>query len=347
MFQNHNNFFKIGENTMLKKRHLGKLEVSMQGLGCMGMSEFYGQTNQEESLRTLERAFELGVNFFDTADTYGFGANEELLRLFMSRHQREQFILATKCGIVRDKNDPAKRGVNNQIDYILHCCDESLKRLGTNYIDLYYLHRVNEDHDGQGAPLEESMRAFATLLLQGKIRHVGLSETYTDGKHGLTAVQTEYSLWSRGVETNGVLRVCEELGIGFVPYSPLGRGFLTATISTPESFAKDDFRRSLPRFQPDAIQHNQILLDLIQKMATQKGCTPAQLSLRWVLSKGDFIVPIPGTKRLQYLEENVAPIVAEKLSLDEMRYLDQISSGHAPAEARYTQAAMQVYKLTI
>lgn len=353
-------FFKPGENKMLTKRQLGKLMVSVQGLGCMGMSEFYGETNQEESLATLERAFELGVDFFDTANGYGFGANEELLRIFINHHKREQLIIATKCGIERDKTNPAKRGVNNQPDYILHCCDESLSRLGTSYIDLYYLHRINEKSDGQGAALEESMHAFALLLEQGKIKYVGISEAeasqirrthaallkYTNGVHGLTAVQTEYSLLTRTPEINGVLAACKELGIGFVAYSPLSRQLLTTAIKNPEvELSPSDFRRTLPRFLGDNIRTNLGVVERIHEFAERKGCTTAQLALAWVTAQGNYIVSIPGTKRVKYLEENAA---AAKITLtqEELQELNSIAPIGVAAGERYTQAAMPTYNLS-
>lgn len=349
------------ETTKLSKRQLGTLGVSVQGLGCMGMSEFYGAADQKESLATLNRAFELGVNFFDTADMYGFGANEELLRIFIAEHKRNELVIATKCGVVRDKNDPIKRGINNTFDYILHCCDKSLERLGVDYIDLYYLHRINENHDLEGgAPLEESMRAFAALLKQGKIHHVGISEAsadqirraheallkHTNGRRGLTAVQTEYSLLSRGPETNGVLETCRELNIGFVAYSPLSRQLLTSAIQSPEmKFAEGDFRNTaFPRFTGENAKINFAIVSKVQQFAQKKGCGAAQLALAWVLAQGDYIVPIPGTKRVQYLEENVAASSVVLTEAD-LKELDKIAPVGAAAGDRYAVATMRAYNL--
>lgn len=349
------------KNIKLSKRKLGTLEISAQGLGCMGMSEFYGATDQKESLATLNRAFELGVNFFDTADMYGFGANEELLRIFIAEHKRNELVIATKCGVVRDKNNPTKRAINNTFDYILRCCDESLKRLGIDYIDLYYLHRINEKYDVEGgAPLEESMRAFAELFKQGKIHHVGISEAsseqirrahvallkYTNGKQGLTAVQTEYSLLSRSPETNGVLETCRELNISFVAYSPLSRQLLTSAITSPEmKFSEGDSRNSaFPRFTGENAKINFTIVNKVQQFAQERGCSAAQLALAWVLAQGDYIVPIPGTKRVKYLEENIAAskVILTKADLKE---LDKIAPVGAAAGERYTAAAMKAYDL--
>ncbi|MGD9108473.1 MAG: aldo/keto reductase [Gammaproteobacteria bacterium] len=350
------------KTTKLSKRKLGTLEVSAQGLGCMGMSEFYGATDQKESLATLNRAFELGVDFFDTADMYGFGENEELLRIFIAEHKRNELVVATKCGVVRDKNDPTRRVINNTFDYILHCCDESLVRLGVDYIDLYYLHRINEKHNVEGgAPLEESMQAFAALFNQGKIHHVGISEVsaeqirrahetllkHTNGKQGLTAVQTEYSLLSRSPETNGVLETCRELNIGFVAYSPLSRQLLTSAIKSPEmKFDEGDARGTsiFPRFTGENAKINFAIVSKLQQFAKEKKCSMAQLALAWVLAHGDYIVPIPGTKRVKYLEENVAAssIVLTKADLKE---LDKNAPVGAAAGDRYAAAAMKMYDL--
>lgn len=346
--------------TILAKRQLGKLTVSDQGLGCMGMSEFYGATDQTESLKTLERAFDLGVDFYDTADAYGYGANEELLSAFIKNHQREELIIATKCGILRDENDPVKRGVNNRPEYILQCCDASLKRLSVEYIDLYYLHRINEDADGIGAPLEESMQAFAKLLLQGKIRHVGISEStaeqmkrthalllkYTDGKHGLTAIQSEYSLLTRTPEVNGVLKACKELDIGFVAYSPLCRQLLTEAIeSTDIKFSPDDFRKNLPRFTGDNLAKNLDIAKRFREIATAKNCTLAQLAIAWVMAQGDYIVPIPGTKKVKYLEENLKASDV-KLNADDLKTLDKLAPYGIAAGERYIAASMKAFHMT-
>lgn len=345
---------------MLPTRQLGKLRVSMQGLGCMGMSEFYGEADQKESFATLERAFEKGVNFFDTADAYGFGANEKLLQGFIAKHDRDQLIIATKCGIVRDKNDLAKREINNDPSYIVNCCEASLNRLGVSYIDLYYLHRINEKHDGQGAPLKDSMKAFAALLNDGKIHYVGISEAtseqirrtndyllmYTNGKHGLTAVQSEYSLLTRNPEKDGVLAICKELGIGFVAYSPLSRQLLSGVIENADfEFAADDFRRNMPRFSGENIVNNISLIRTISAFAKKKGCSVAQLALAWVMAQGDYIVPIPGTKRIKYLEENIASsdiVLTEK----DLHELDKIAPYGIAAGDRYTPASMKAFDLS-
>lgn len=341
----------------LPKRKLGKLEASIQGLGCMGMSEFYGETNQEESLKTLEKAFIEGINFFDTANAYGFGANEELLSTFMANHKRNELVIATKCGIVRDKKDPTKRGINNTPNYILQCCEKSLKRLNTDYVDLYYLHRVDEKTPNTGAPLEESMKGFAELLKQGKIHHVGLSETtaeqtrrahlallkYTNGEHGLTALQSEYSLLTRTPEKNGVLKTCQELGIGFVAYSPLSRQLLTDSLKNAQvEFAKDDFRGSLPRFSGENLAKNLSVAEKLRKFAENKGCSVTQLALAWVIAQGDYIVPIPGTKRIKYLLENISAsnITLTKQELEEINKIAPI--GIASGE-RYTATSMAMY----
>ena len=340
-------------------RYLGALKVSEQGLGCMGMSEFYGDTNREESLATLERAFALGVNFFDTADGYGFGANEELLGEFIKKHNREDLILATKCGIVRDKNVPTKRGINNQSEYIKLCCENSLNRLQTNYIDLYYLHRINEDNDGQGAPLETSMQAFADLLLQGRIKYVGLSEAscdqiqrahdallkHTHEKHGLTAVQSEYSLLTRTPELDGVLDICKKMNIGFVAYSPLSRQLLTTAIQdTNITFSAQDFRSTLPRFSKTNLVYNLEVIAKIKEFANKKSCTVAALAIAWVMARRNYIVPIPGTKRIKYLEENLSASKVH-LSQEDLLELDKLVPPSSVIGERYTEAAMKLYHL--
>jgi len=326
----------------MKKRKLGDgLAVSALGLGCMGMSEFYGPANPEESVRTLKRALELGVNFFDTADIYGFGANEKLVGEVLKPY-RDQIVIATKCGVVRSKEDPTARGVNGRYGYIKAACERSLERLETDYIDLYYLHRLDPN-----TPIEESMTAMVELLEQGKIRHIGLSEVGPDilrranKVHQVAALQTEYSLWTKGPETNGVLDTCRELGIGFVPYAPLGRGFLTATLRTTNNLTVDDCRRVFPRFQEETIESNFILVSLLEQMAKDKGCTTGQLALAWILAKGDDMVSIPGTKRVSYLEENIASINIQ-LTKEEVQYLDKISSENSPHGERYTSDTMKL-----
>lgn len=333
------------------------LNVSCQGLGCMGMSEFYGPSSDEESLMTLNLAFNSGINLFDTANVYGLSAeNEILLGKFLKQHDRSQLVVATKCGIVRDKNDPSKRGVNNTPQYIIDCCNESLARLQTDYIDLYYLHRINEVKP-DGAPLEESMQAFAQLLNDNKIRHVGISEAnpeqierahlallnYTGGKHGLTAVQSEYSLMSRGIEVDGTIAMCRKYKIALVAYSPLSRQLLTGHLNVND-LAENDFRRNLPRFQGDNFEKNSEKISKLKEIATQKRCSIAQLSLAWVLSQGEDIVPIPGTKREKYLVENINASFIH-LTQDELKEIDTICPPYSAFGERYAQPAMQAYGL--
>ena len=321
-------------------RTLGRsgLKVSALGLGCMGMSDFYGPTDDAESLRTLHRALELGVYFFDTADMYGPFKNEELLgRAF--RGKRAEVLLATKFGIVRDPNDPTKRGISGRPEYVRASCEASLKRLGTDYIDLYYQHRVDPN-----TPIEETVGAMSRLVEEGKVRFLGLSEAAPAtlrravATHPIAALQTEYSLWSREPEDE-ILPTCRELGVGFVPYSPLGRGFLTGQIQKFDDLAPDDYRRQSPRFESGNFQKNLDLVARINAMAQQKECTPGQLALAWVLAQGDDVVPIPGTKRVKYLEENVESLVVQ-LSLEELAELDRIAPKDAAAGTRYTAAGM-------
>ncbi|MCB2410919.1 aldo/keto reductase [Hymenobacter lucidus] len=325
----------------METRILGRngLRVSALGLGCMGMSDFYGQRDDAESTRTLHRAQELGITFFDTADMYGPYLNEELVgRAFQGR--RQQVVIATKFGIQRDPNDPAKRGVNGRPEYVRQACDASLKRLGTDYIDLYYQHRVDPN-----TPIEETVGAMAELVQAGKVRHLGLSEAAADtvrranAVHPIAALQTEYSLWSREPE-DGVLQTCRELGIGFVPYSPLGRGFLTGQIQQFEDLDQDDYRRHTPRFQGENFQKNLDLVARIKDLAAQKDCTASQLALAWVLAQGEDIVPIPGTKRVSYLEENLGALQVQ-LSPDELAQLDDIAPKGAAAGLRYPEQMMR------
>ena len=289
----------------MKTRKLGPLTVSALGLGCMGMSEFYGQRDDTESIATLHRALELGVTLLDTADMYGPFINEELVgRAIVGK--RERVVLATKCGIVRDPSDPTKRGINGTARYIRESCEASLRRLGVDVIDLYQLRRVDP-----ATPIEESAAALGDLVKAGKVRAIGLSEASSatlrraHAVHPLASVQTEYSLWTRDPEDD-VLATCEELGIGFLAYSPLGRGFLTGTIKRVEDLGPGDFRHGSPRFQGDNFDKNLAIVAQVERIAKELGVTPSQLALAWVLAQREFIVPIPGTKRRTYLEENCA-----------------------------------------
>lgn len=313
--------------------------ASRLGLGCMGMSDFYGNRDDEESLRVLDRAAELGITFWDTADMYGPFTNEELVGRALKTH-RNKITLATKFGIIRDPADPTKRGINGKPEYVKSSVEGSLKRLGTDVIDLYYLHRRDPD-----TPIEDTVGAMADLVKAGKIRGIGLSEVSEDtlrkahAVHPLTAIQSEYSLWTRDPEQNGVLQACKELGIAFVPYSPLGRGFLTGQIRKFEDFDADDYRRHSPRFQGDNFRKNLDLVAEIEAMAKRKGVTASQLPLAWVMAQGDNIFPIPGTKRVKYLEDN-AGAVAVSLSNEELTTLDSIFLD-GPSGARYPEHMMR------
>lgn len=326
----------------MNKRKLGKKgpKVSAIGLGCMGMSEFYGPRDEKESLATLDRSLELGVTFLDTADMYGPYTNEMLVGQAITG-RREKVFLATKFGIVRDPAEPGKRKVSGKPDYVRAACEGSLKRLGVDVIDLYYQHRVDPD-----TPIEETVGAMARLVEEGKVRHLGLSEASpktirrAHAVHPITALQTEYSLWSRDPEDE-ILDVCEELGIGFVAYSPLGRGFLSGTIRSFEDLAKDDFRRISPRFQGENFQRNLGVVDRIQEIAKEKSCTPSQLALAWLLAQRDIIVPIPGTKRRTYLEENAAA-VSIRLTPEDLRRIDEVAPKGVAAGTRYPEAAMRL-----
>jgi aryl-alcohol dehydrogenase-like predicted oxidoreductase len=308
------------------------LEVSMQGLGCMGMSEFYGESDEAESVATIHRALELGVRFFDTADMYGPFANEELVGRALAE-RREEVILATKFGSVRGE-DGGFLGIRGDAEYVRAACDASLKRLGTDRIDLYYQHRVDPQ-----VPIEETVGAMAELVAEGKVRYLGLSEASADtirrahAVHPISALQSEYSLWTRELEGH-ILPVTRELGIGFVAYSPLGRGFLSGRWKSPEEIPEDDFRRHNPRFQGENFERNSRIVEHVRQIAEEKGATPAQVALAWVHHQGEDVVPIPGTKRRAYLEENVAAAELE-LSEDELRRLDEAAPRGQTAGDRY------------
>jgi aryl-alcohol dehydrogenase-like predicted oxidoreductase len=323
----------------MQKRKLGQgLEVSAMGLGCMGMSDFYGGRDDAEAVATIERAMDLGIHFFDTADMYGGGRNEELLGRAI-RGRREDVVVATKFGNVRNA-DGTFRGVNGRPEYVRQCCDASLARLGIDVIDLYYQHRVDPE-----TPIEDTVGAMADLVSEGKVRWLGLSEAAPQtlrrahAVHPIAALQTEYSLWSRDPE-DAILPTVRELGIGFVAYSPLGRGFLTGAIKCVDDLEDGDYRRNSPRFQGDNFANNLRLVDEIHGIAAEHGCTPAQLALAWVLEQGDDIVPIPGTKRRRYLEENVGA-VAVRLNADDRARIDRVIPPGAASGARYAAHALR------
>ncbi|MGC9268648.1 aldo/keto reductase [Acidiphilium sp.] len=326
----------------MKTRTLGGLTVSAIGLGCMGMSDFYAGRDEAEALATLDRALEHGITFFDTADMYGMGDNEMLLSRFVQAN-RSAIVLATKFGN-EFSADRKRLGVNGKPSYVKSACDASLKRLGIDTIDLYYQHRVDPN-----VPIEDTVGAMAELVKAGKVRHLGLSEASPATLrraakiHKISALQTEYSLWSRDPEGE-LLDTVRDLGIGFVPYSPLGRGFLTGAITRPDDLEADDWRRNNPRFQGENFALNLKLVDQVKQLAAAKACTPSQLALAWVLAQGEDIVPIPGTKRRRYLDENVGALDVT-LTADDLATIDRLMPPGKAAGARYPEAGLRAVNL--
>lgn len=320
----------------MEERSVGKNgpAVGALGLGCMGMSEFYGAGDDSESIRTIHRALDLGVTMLDTADMYGPFTNEQLVGKAIKGRRGAVFV-ATKFGIMRDPSDPSKRGINGRPEYVRSACDASLQRLGVDHIDLYYQHRVDVD-----TPIEETVGAMSELVQAGKVRFVGLSEASganvrrAYAVHPIAALQNEWSLWSRDLEENGQLEAARELGVSIVAYSPLGRGFLTGAIKTPDDFAPDDFRCSSPRFMGENFQKNLDLVHHVEQLAVEKECTTSQLALAWLLAQGRDVIPIPGTKRVKYLEENVGALEVQ-LSDAELQELNDIFPAGAASGARY------------
>ena len=324
----------------MRQRRLRDLEASALGLGCMGMSAYYGQTDEDEGIETIRRALELGINFLDTAQVYGPLTNELLVGRAIKGH-RDEYVIATKFAYRLDAAVPGDRSTVGSLDcsatHVRSSIEGSLERLGTDYVDLYYPHRVDPD-----VPIEETVGALAELVAEGKVRHIGLSEAAPEtirranAVHPITAVQTEYSLWTRDAEAE-VIPTCRELGIGFVPYSPLGRGFLAGRFTSPDELAEDDFRRTVPRFTGENLEANLRLAAKVSEIATEKGVTPAQLAIAWVLARGDDLVPIPGTKRRTYLEQNALAVDVVLTTGDLTRIEAEVPE---PAGARYNEAGM-------
>jgi aryl-alcohol dehydrogenase-like predicted oxidoreductase len=320
----------------MEQRNVGRNgpPVGALGLGCMGMSEFYGVGDDAESIRTIHRALDLGVTMLDTADMYGPFTNEELVGKAI-KGRRDQVFLATKFGIVRDRADPSERRINGRPEYVRSACDASLKRLGVDHIDLYYQHRVDTN-----TPVEETVGAMSELVQEGKVRFLGLSEASganvrrAYSVHPIAALQNEWSLWSRDLEENGQLVAARDIGVSIVAYSPLGRGFLTGAIKSPDDFSQDDFRRSSPRFVGDNFQKNLDLVHHVEQLAEEKGCTTSQLALAWLLAQGRDVIPIPGTKRVKYLEENVGALEVQ-LSDAELQEINDVFPAGAASGARY------------
>ncbi|HEY8507367.1 MAG TPA: aldo/keto reductase [Steroidobacteraceae bacterium] len=330
-------------NALIPQRRLGReLQVSAIGLGCMGMSDFYGPADEATNLKVLNHALDIGINFLDTADMYGVGANERLLSKVL-KTRRTEVVLATKFGNVRGPKGEFL-GIDGRPEYVVAACNASLKRLGVDHIDLYYQHRVDPE-----VPVEETVGAMARLVEAGKVRYLGLSEASANTLrraarvHPITALQSEYSLWTRDVEGQ-ILPACRELGIGFVAYSPLGRGFLTGAIRSPKDLASNDWRRTNPRFAEGNFDLNQRLVEAVSEIARERGCTPAQLALAWLLHQGEDIVPIPGTRRIERLVENAAATLIS-LTADELERIDEVLRSTPVVGARYPEAAMPLVNL--